>query len=277
MPYIDTSKAQQIVSIAKDYIGTQFSFFVNKDANGCGGKNDWNDLLCFYELYRLANHRISEYITDETYQIIIQSLLSRLALTPNYSLATCNTNVIITNGGCGCGGGSTTTGSVAGCVDSVLPFHMNNGQSSYQNPFLIGSEILVVLRNGIGMSLYPSDIQGFIFDTVTGTFVPNAAISDQGEDFVILYKKCNGSGGGGNIPVSGLITGHQLFNGDGITTTFNIVHGLFPFTPSFYIVGGGSSFGAYGYTANSVTISVVFDVAPPLGSNNVVLTWAARI
>lgn len=276
MPYIDTSKAQQIISIAKDYIGTQFSSFVNKDANGCGGKSDWNDLLCFYELYRLANHRISEYITDDTYQTIIQSLLSRLALTPNYSLATCNTNVIIANGGCGCGGGSTTTGIVAGCVDSVLPFHMDNGQASYQNPFLIGSEILVVLRNGIGMSLYPSDIQGFIFDTVTGTFVPNGAISDQGEDFVILYKKCNGSGGG-VIPTTGLVTGRQLFNGDGITTTFNIPHGFTPFTPSFYIVGGGSAFGAYTYFPNAVAITVEFDVAPITGSNNIVLTWAARI
>jgi hypothetical protein len=279
MPYIDATKAKQIVAIAKDYLGTNYLKFVQKSANGCYPKNKtWTDLLCFYMLYRQAGHRIDDLINDISYQKIIIKLLGEIALTPNYSLATCNSNVIITNGGCGCGGGSSTTGPVAGCTDGVLPFKLGAGVSSLTTPALIGVQILIVIREGIVMSAYPNEVNGYIFDNVTGTFLPNSPAGPSGESFIILYKDCRPNGSGIPIPVVGLRTGTQLFSGDGSTTTFNINHGGFPFTPTFYVVGIGApaSAGTYYYTVNSVNIVVTFDVAPVFGLNNIILTWAAR-
>lgn len=194
MPYIDTPKANQIVAIAKDYIGTTYYSFVSKLANGCGQKNDWKSLLCFYELYRLASHRVADLINDPSYQNIIVKLLSSVALTPNYSLATCNSNVIVTSGGCGCEGGSSTTGPVSGCTDSILVFHMNFGEASYANPQFIGVEALIAIREGLVMRANPLAIDGYVFDNVAGVFIPNAPISESGEDFILLYKDCSTSG-----------------------------------------------------------------------------------
>jgi hypothetical protein len=195
MPYITSSIANQLICIAKDYIGTQFYSFVAKDANGCGRKNDWTTLLCFYELYRIAGHRVEDLINDPYYQNIMANLFSQVALTSNYSLATCNSNVIVANGGCGCEGGSTTTGSVSGSTDSILPFHMNPGDSFYTNLPVLGNAIpLIVLREGIGMRMSSTAVDGYVIDSQTGRFTPNSPISPQGEDFVILYKKTNTSG-----------------------------------------------------------------------------------
>lgn len=280
MPYIDATKAKQIVAIAKDYLGTNYLKFVQGAANGCYPKNkSWTDLLCFYMLYRQAGHRIDDLISSDSYQKIIIKLLGEIALTPNYSLATCNSNIVIINGGCGCGGGSSTTGPVSGCTDGVLPFKLSSGGSVLTTPALIGVQILIVIREGIVMSAYPAATNGYIFDNVTGTFVPNIPAGPSGEDFIILYKDCNSSGGGGvPIPVIGLRTGSQLFSGDGSTTVFNITHGGFPFTPTYYDVGIGApaAAGIYYLSINSVNIVVTFDVAPITGVNNITLTWAAR-
>lgn len=204
MPYIDATKAKQIVAIAKDYLGTTYLKFVQGAANGCYAKNSaWTDLLCFYQLYRQAGHRVDDLINDETYQKIIIKLLGKVALTPNYSLATCNNGVIIANGGCGCSGGSSTTGPVTGCVDSTLPFTMIFGATHLSTPVLIGVDILIAIREGVVMSTNPLSVNGFQFDNVLGVFVPNSPISPAGEDFIILYRNCN-AGSGTPIPPTGL-------------------------------------------------------------------------
>lgn len=279
MPYIDATQAKQIVAIAKDYLGTTYLKHVQGAANGCHAKTTaWTDLLCFYMLYRQANHRIDDLINDATYQKLIVKLLGKIALTPNYSLATYNSNVIVVNGGCGCGGGTSTTGPVSGCTDGVFSFTLNAGDTSLTTPSLIGVEILIVIREGIVMSGFPAKVNGYIFDNVTGTFVPNIPAGPSGEDFTILYKDCNSGGGGIPIPVVGLRTGRNSYSGDGITTVFNIPHLGFPLTPTFFVVGIGSAAaaGVYYYVANSINIVVTFDVAPVAGVNNITLTWAAR-
>lgn len=274
--YIDATKAKQIVQIAKDCIGTTYYSYVSKSANGCG-KNDWSSLLCFYQLYRVAGHRIDDLINDPTYQSIIVKLLSQIALTPNYSLATCNNSVIVANGGCGCQGGSTTTGNVAGCVDNILPFRMNFEQVSFSNPLLIGVDILIVIREGMVMRANPAAIDGFLFDNVSGTFIPNAPISEGGEDFIILYKNCNINSLIPIVPTM-LVTGTAVFVGDGITTQFLIPHSIpGPSAPAYYAVGIGSV-GAQGIadiSVNTTNIIVNYDVAPSFGVN-ITLPWAAR-
>lgn len=274
MPYIDATKAKQIVAIAKDYIGETALSFVDKEANNCGGSDKWLDLLCFYELYRIAGHRIDDLIETTSYQNIILKLLSKVALTPNYSLATCGGNVITTNGGCGCDGAGSTTGPTSGCRDSILPFTLLPGQTTLSTPTLIGVSILVVLREGIGMSAKPTNINGFIFDTVTGTFVANAPAGPSGEDFIILYRDCN-TGDGPPIPPVGLRTGTYTINGDGVLTQFDIPHGGVV-TPGWYDVGVASAgaAGVYYITAAPTFLRVMYDIAPAAGAH--LLTWAAR-
>jgi len=277
MPYIDAEKAKQIVSIAKDYIGTQYQSFVQKDANGCAiPTSKWSDLLCFYQLYRIAGHRIDDFINDDTYQKVIIKLLGKIALTPNYSLITCNNNVININGGCGCGGGTSTTGPTAGCRDSILPFTLSPSQTTISTPLLIGVDILIAIREGVVMSAKPSNINGYIFDNVTGTFVANAPASPAGEDFIILYRNCN-TGGGPPIPPIGLRTDTAIFSGDGVTTQFDIPHGGTSI-PDWYSIGVGSAAaaGVYYTIATPTYLRVVYDVAPTPGAQNIVLTWAAR-
>jgi hypothetical protein len=277
MPYIDATKAKQIVAIAKDYIGSTALSFVDKEGNGCGRTNKWSDLLCFYELYRVAGHRIDDLINTASYQGIILKLLSKVALTPNYSLATCGGNVITTNGGCGCDGAGSTTGPTSGCKDSTHSFTLAAGQTTTSNPVLIGVDILIAIREGIVMSSSPANINGYIFDDVTGAFVANTPAGPAGESFIILYRDCN-VGGGIPVPPVGLRTGTITFSGNGTTTAFNIPHGGLVVTPTWYVVGVASAAaaGVYYYVANSTNIVVTFDVAPPAGTNNIVLTWAAR-
>lgn len=274
MPYIDATKAKQIVAIAKDYIGETALSFVDKEANNCGNKDKWTDLLCLYELYRIAGHRIDDLIETDSYQNIIVKLLGQISLTPNYSLATCGGNVITTNGGCGCDGAGSTTGPTSGCKDSILAFTLTAGNTTLSTPTLIGVSILIVLREGVGMSAKPANINGFIFDNVTGTFVANAPAGPSGEDFIILYRDCN-TGDGPPIPPVGLRTGTYTIIGDGITTQFDIPHGGTSI-PGWYDVGVGSigAAGIYYITAFPTFLRVIYDVAPIAGSH--LLTWAAR-
>lgn len=274
MPYIDATKAKQIVAIAKDYIGEEALSFVDKEGNGCGRHSNWSDLLCFYELYRVAGHRIDDLINEQSYQNIIIKLLGKVALTPSYSIANCGSNVITVNGGCGCHGGGSTTGPTAGCRDSVLPFTLTAGNTSISTPTLIGVDILIAIREGIVMSAYPANINGYIFDDVTGTFVANVPAGPAGEGFIILYRDCN-VGGGPPIPPIGLRTDTYEITGNGVTTQFDIPHGGI-FTPDWYVVGVGSpgAAGVYYTTATPTFLRVVYDIAPPPGAH--LLTWAAR-
>lgn len=274
MPYIDAAKAKQIVAIAKDYIGEEALSFVDKEANGCGNKDRWKDLLCLHELYRVAGHRIDDLINTESYQSIILKLLGKVALTPNYSLATCGGNVITTNGGCGCDGGGSTTGPTAGCKDSTLSFTLTAGNTTLSTPTLIGVDVLIVIREGVVMSTKSNNINGYVFDNVTGTFIANAPASPSGEDFIILYRDCNV---GSNIPIPpiGLRTGNYTIIADGIKTQFDIPHGGL-FAPTWWSVEAAEreAYGIVERIAFPTYIRIYYDVAPVAGSH--LLTYAAR-
>lgn len=274
MPYIDAAKAKQIVAIAKDYLGDMALSFVDKEGNGCGKGNKWNDLICFYQLYRSAGHRIDDLINTDSYQRLIVKLLGKVALTPNYSLATCGGNVITVNGGCGCGGGGSTTGPTAGCKDSTLSFTLSPGSTTITTPTLLGVDVLIAIREGIVMSLNPNNVNGYVFDNVTGSFVANSPAGPAGEDFIILYRDCN-VGGGPPIPPVGLRTGNYTFGADGVTTEFDIPHGG-TLTPSWWSVAAAEK-SAYGISQQApfpTFIRIYYDVAPPAGTH--LVTYAAR-
>lgn len=75
-----------------------------------------------------------------------------------------------------------------------------------------------------------------------------------------------------------LVTGVQIFSGNGVMLQFNIPHGLGT-TPSFWNVTPTTPEAAgYAYTnANSSNIIVYFDVAPIAGSNNLIFHWSAKL
>lgn len=274
MSYINIDEAKQIIVIAKNHIGSTTISVVDKEANGCYIKGEWDDLLCLYELYRIAGHRIEDLIETSSYQKIITKLLSKIGLTPSYSLGTSGGNVITVNGSCGCDGGGSTTGPVSGCKDSTISFILTPGSTTFSNPALIGVEILLVTRQGVGMSSYSGNINGYIYDSVTGTFVANAPASPSGEEFVILYRDCN-VGGGTPVPPTGLRTGNYTIAANGVLTQFDIPHGGTT-TPTWWDVQAAEA-EAIGIIAREpypTFIRIYYDVAPVSGTH--LLTYAAR-
>jgi hypothetical protein len=274
MPYIDATKAKQIVAIAKDYLGETVLSYVDKEGNGCGKSNKWSDLLCFYELYRVAGHRIDDLINTQSYQNVILKLLGKVALTPNYSLSTCGGNVITVNGGCGCAGGGSTTGPTSGCKDSTLSFTLPAAQTTITNPALIGVDILIAIREGVVMSTHSNNTNGYMFDSATGSFVANSPAGPAGEDFILLYRDCN-AGGGIPIPPVGLRTGNYNIVADGVLTEFNVPHGG-TVTPTWWDVAAAEreACGIIEKEPHATFIRIYYDVAPVAGSH--LVTYAAR-
>jgi len=78
------------------------------------------------------------------------------------------------------------------------------------------------------------------------------------------------SGGGSDLE-------RATFSGDGVTVTFQIPH-LLSGTPSYVIQPvGEDSAGEYSSNADSTNITITYNVAPPVGSDNVIFDWAANL
>lgn len=74
---------------------------------------------------------------------------------------------------------------------------------------------------------------------------------------------------------SDIPNGQQTFSGDGQTKTFQIAHGLSSTPNSWNVTAatdGGSAFSHV--TADSTNLTIHYDVAPPSGTDNIVLNWA---
>lgn len=79
-----------------------------------------------------------------------------------------------------------------------------------------------------------------------------------------------GSGGGSNISSS-------IQSADGLTTSFNIAHGL-DSAPKAIVMAGSADASGFSYiTPGATNIVVVYDIAPPAGVNNLTFYWMANI
>lgn len=102
----------------------------------------------------------------------------------------------------------------------------------------------------------------------------NATASGPDEDVeMYVFVGCYSPGtiiySGSNVTLN-----QATFSGDGITTVFQIEH-LATGTPEYVIepVGADSS-GQYETTANGTYITITYNVAPPVGTDNIVINWA---
>lgn len=67
------------------------------------------------------------------------------------------------------------------------------------------------------------------------------------------------------------------FNGDGVTTSFLIAHGLVG-TPKFHVTAASVDAGGWLYaTADATNITVFYAVSPDVGVANVLLNWSANL
>jgi len=72
--------------------------------------------------------------------------------------------------------------------------------------------------------------------------------------------------------------GTVTFNGDGVTTTFYIPHGLADTPTSYYVQKAVNGLPNIDYVeADETNLIVHFASAPPSGTNNVVLEWRAKV
>lgn len=66
-------------------------------------------------------------------------------------------------------------------------------------------------------------------------------------------------------------------SGDGVTTSFNIAHGLGG-TPKVLLTAIGADAAGYAYiTVDATNITIVYNIAPASGTNNLKFNWQANL
>lgn len=82
--------------------------------------------------------------------------------------------------------------------------------------------------------------------------------------------------GGTRRPLIPKTIGQAVFSGDGLTTTYNIPHGLGGAVKAVVTPGSLDSKNFH-ITSDANNIQVTFEVAPPVGTNNIILNWIANL
>jgi len=119
----------------------------------------------------------------------------------------------------------------------------------------------------------PSILSGCRFHGSTGgIFVYPATIPYMKGNIVHKYS------GGAWVEVLYANSGTATFNGTGAQTTFTIAHGCSS-TPTYCEIGAKSTDakGDKYWSVDATNITVTFGTAPPVGTNNVVLSWKAEV
>jgi hypothetical protein len=104
-----------------------------------------------------------------------------------------------------------------------------------------------------------------------GTASQQIRVNSSGTDLE-WFTPSGAGGGGGGLQASGVAT----FSGDGSTKVFNIAHGIGA-TPGFISAEPASdhALGEFKRSKDATNIIITYAVAPPTGTNNVVLEWGA--
>lgn len=137
------------------------------------------------------------------------------------------------------------------------------------------------------LQIFWNDIPRFIYDPAEWTYVVGGGFTILIPDFdasttdynFYVFVGCFNPGVAVYVP--GVILGasfqQEIFSGDGLTTIFQIAHGLSE-TPNFTVQPvGEDAAGEYTAEADATYITITYNVAPPSGTDNVVFDWAANI
>ncbi len=104
----------------------------------------------------------------------------------------------------------------------------------------------------------------------------DATVGGPNEDVQMIVAIGCFNPGGIIFPITGGIFQQATFSGDGFTTVFSIAHGQTG-TPNFVIQPvGEDSAGEYSAEADATNIIITYNVAPPIGVDNVVFDWNAN-
>jgi len=182
--------------------------------------------------------------------------------------------------------------------DGVIAF--NRVQTFDQHGIIIGDSRVRCFQNEItnfaltGTALYDgiyiwgsSSVDSFYMNNYIATtgnlrYAINESAGDYNQICYNRIKQGTINKTGANTEVFGNLgfvtenSGTATFNGG--TTVFNIPHGLAS-TPSSYLVTPASSDakGEFYITADATNIVVTYTTAPPAGTNNVKLSWQAKV
>ncbi len=145
----------------------------------------------------------------------------------------------------------------------------------YTNTGLVGN--FLVYAWGIPNLLIPIQQWDYVRNG-SGDVIGVQILINFGDDdmFTIFPNPTCNSTPIGQLP-EGIQFKQAIFSGDGFNTTFIIPHGLGQIP--YYDVQpvGNDASGVYTTTADSTYIYVNYNVAPIIGTDNVILNWAANI
>ncbi len=164
---------------------------------------------------------------------------------------------------------STTTSDVQVQINAKL------GTTLASTNILVGNGSNVATARAMSGDGTLSNTGVLTLDSIILAGSCSRCILTYGNDGRILTAATDTTGGGGGGD-SSIATGNSTQSADGLTTTFNIAHGL-GLTPQYYSVNPASTDASdvYYLTATSSNIVIHYLTAPILGTNNLKWTWAA--
>src|SRR5579864_7966478 len=116
-----------------------------------------------------------------------------------------------------------------------------------------------------------------IIDEFIQYYAPPAFANMNLNRILHLINQNAGSGGGGSGGAIGINTGSSIQSGSAGVFTFSIAHGL-GLTPTYFAVTPASSDaqGIAWVTADGLNITVHYNAAPPVGTNNLSFRWIVK-
>ncbi len=184
----------------------------------------------------------------------------------------------IVNGG---GGGTPVTPITPAGDCTGGPIHITSANFEADGVTVIDTE-----WNNKVLQIFWNDIPRFIYDPAEWTYVVGGGFRILIDGFdantndynLYVFVGCFNPGVAVYVPAIGSSSLTQAtFDGDGVTTVFNIPH-LLSGVPNYVIQPvGEDSAGEYTSEADATNIIITYNVAPPSGTANVIFDWAANL
>lgn len=137
------------------------------------------------------------------------------------------------------------------------------------------------------IQIFWNNVNRFILSPTEWAYIPGGgfqilisgfdANTNNSDCVFMVFIGCFNPGVTQYVPPSGSPLMTTSFSGDAVTTVFNIPH-LLAGVPNYVIQPvGEDTAGEYTSTADSTNIIITYNVAPPVGTDNVVFDWNANL
>lgn len=202
-----------------------------------------------------------------------------IVFTSNYLYALCGKYALsaqwIINGG---GGGTpvvpiTPTDDCTGLVHITSADFEGDGVTVVDGDW--NNKILQIFWNDIPRFIYDPTEWSYVIGGGFKILIPgfDASVNDYN---LYVFVGCFNPGAAQYVPASGSQLKQTSFDGDGVTTVFLIPH-LITGVPNYTVQPvGDDSAGEFSSTADATDIIITYNVAPPIGTENVIFDWGAN-